>query len=168
MMQAAMEDNSAVPGMIVAIQTFGSSDIHWHPHLHCLVTNGAFTPDGTFHAMEILSPSVIREIFQSPIEAFEDRHKVFRMLLKEGLITEERMRMILSWRHSGFHIHNEGKVVANDSDGRGRLARYIIRPPVSLERLTYDREGQQVFYKAKSETYTCQPLDFLAYACPES
>jgi len=158
MMQAAMEDNTAVPGMIVAIQTFGSSDIHWHPHLHCLVTNGAFTPDGTFHAMEILSPSVIMEIFQ---------HKVFRMLLKEGLITEERVRMILSWRHTGFHIHNEGKVVANDTEGRGHLARYIIRPPVSLERLTYDREGQQVFYKAKSETYTYQPLDFLAYACPE-
>ena len=87
-MQAAMEDNTAVPGMIAAIQTFGSSDIHWHPHLHCLVTNGVFTTDGTFHAMEILSPSVIMEIFQ---------HKVFRMLLKEGLITEERVRMILSW-----------------------------------------------------------------------
>ena len=82
------EDNTAVPGMIAAIQTFGSSDIHWHPHLHCLVTNGVFTTDGTFHAMEILSPSVIMEIFQ---------HKVFRMLLKEGLITEERVRMILSW-----------------------------------------------------------------------
>jgi len=129
-------DNAAVPGMIAAIQTFGS-DIDWHPHLHCLVTNGAFTPDGTFHAMEILSPSVIMEIFQ---------HKVFRMLLKEGLITEERVRLILSWRHTGFHIHNEGKVVANDTEGRERLARYIIRPPVSLERLAYDREGQQVFY----------------------
>jgi hypothetical protein len=46
--------------------------------LHCWVTNGAFTPDGTFHAMEILSPSVIMEIFQ---------HKVFKMLLKRGLIT---------------------------------------------------------------------------------
>ena len=137
-MQAAMEDNSAVPGMIVAIQNFGSSDIHWHPHLHCLVTNGAFTPDGTFHAMEILSPSVIREIFQSPIEAFEDRHKVFRMLLKEGLMTEERVRLILSWRHfslrsmqalPGFHIHNEGKVVANDTEGRERLRRYICYVP---------------------------------------
>src|SRR3972149_5158125 len=42
MMQAVMEDNTVTPGMIVAIQTFGSSDIHWHPHLHCLVTNGCF------------------------------------------------------------------------------------------------------------------------------
>jgi hypothetical protein len=33
MMQAIIVDNSVTPGMIVAIQTFGSSDIHWHPHL---------------------------------------------------------------------------------------------------------------------------------------
>ena len=63
----------------------------------------------------------------------------------------------------GFHIHNEGKVVANDTEGRERLARYIIRPPVSLERLAYDREGQQVFYQGKDQTSTYDPLDFLAY-----
>src|SRR3989304_9184377 len=33
MMQAATEDNTVAPGMIVAIQTFGSSNIHWQPHL---------------------------------------------------------------------------------------------------------------------------------------
>ena len=76
--------------------------------------------------MEILLPSAIIEVFQ---------HKVFRMLHKEGLITEERVRLILSWRHTGFHVHNEGRVVANDMEGRERLARYLIRPPVSLERL---------------------------------
>src|SRR3989338_7138459 len=80
--------------------------------------------------------------------------------------------MILSWRHfslrsmqalPGFHVHNEGRVVANDMEGRERLARYLIRPPVSLERLTYDRKNQQVFYQGKTQTYTYQPLDFLAY-----
>ena len=154
MMQAIIVDNSVTPGMIVAIQTFGSSDIHWHPHLHCLVTNGCFDKDGPFHPMDILLPSAIIEVFQ---------HKVFRMLLKEGLITEERVKMILSWRHTGFHVHNEGRVVANDMEGRERLAKYLIRPPVSLERLTYDRKNQQVFYQGKTQTYTYQPLDFLAY-----
>ncbi len=163
MMQAAIEDNTVVPGMIAAIQTFGSGDIHWHPHLHCLVTNGAFSPDGVFHATDILPPSIVQEVFQ---------HKVFRMLLREGLITEDRVRMILSWRHfslrsmqalPGFHVHNEGRVVVNDTEGRERLARYLVRPPVSLERLTYDRENQQVLYQGKAQTYTYQPLDFLAY-----
>ena len=64
MMQAALEDKTVIPGMIAAIQTFGSSDIH---------------------------------------------------------------------------------------------------PPVSLERLMYDRENQQVFYQGKDQTSAYAPLDFLAY-----
>ncbi|HAS16678.1 MAG TPA: hypothetical protein DCR39_01975 [Nitrospiraceae bacterium] len=53
----------------------------------------------------------------------------------------------------------KGKVVANDTEGRERLARYIIRPPVSLERLMYDRKNQQVFYQGKDQTSAYHPLD---------
>ena len=35
---------SAVPGMVGAIQKFGQL-IHWHPHIHALVTEGVFLPD---------------------------------------------------------------------------------------------------------------------------
>ena len=31
-----------------------------------------------------------------------------------------------------------------------------------MERLTYDRENQQVSYQGKAETHTYQPLDFMA------
>lgn len=68
-MQTVTEDKTLAPGMIIAIQTFASRDIHWHPHLHCLVTNGAFRPDGTFHAMDILPPQVVQEIFQHNLPA---------------------------------------------------------------------------------------------------
>ena len=36
-----------VPGMIGAIQTFEQL-LHWNPHIHSLVTCGAFTPEGEF------------------------------------------------------------------------------------------------------------------------
>ena len=36
-----------VPGMVGAIQTFGDL-IHFHPHIHALVSEGVFLPDGTF------------------------------------------------------------------------------------------------------------------------
>ena len=36
-----------VPGMIAAIQTFGQL-LHWNPHIHSLISCGAFTPDGDF------------------------------------------------------------------------------------------------------------------------
>ena len=35
------------PGMVGAIQTFGDL-IHWHPHIHALVSEGVFLPEGTF------------------------------------------------------------------------------------------------------------------------
>ncbi len=36
-----------VPGMIAAIPTHGEL-LHWHPHIHMLITCGAFTPEGEF------------------------------------------------------------------------------------------------------------------------
>jgi hypothetical protein len=41
---------SAVPGMVGAIQTFGQL-IHAHPHIHALVTEGVFLPDGRFQPL---------------------------------------------------------------------------------------------------------------------
>ena len=39
--------DDVVPGMVAAIQTFGEL-LHWHPHVHVLLTCGAFTPEGEF------------------------------------------------------------------------------------------------------------------------
>ena len=39
--------DNVVPGVVAGIQTFGELT-HWHPHIHALVTEGAFAPDGTF------------------------------------------------------------------------------------------------------------------------
>ena len=39
--------DDVVPGMVAAIQTHGEL-LHWHPHIHTLVTCGAFTPEGEF------------------------------------------------------------------------------------------------------------------------
>jgi hypothetical protein len=39
------ERERALPGIIMAVQTFGAG-LRAHPHFHCLVTDGAFFPDG--------------------------------------------------------------------------------------------------------------------------
>ena len=33
-----------------------------------------------------------------------DRHKVFKMLLSKGKITQDLVNMLMSWRHSGFNV----------------------------------------------------------------
>ncbi len=39
-----------VPGAVISIQTFGDL-VNFHPHLHCLVTDGCFMPNGWFHVL---------------------------------------------------------------------------------------------------------------------
>jgi hypothetical protein len=43
---------AAVPGLIVCVQTFGSV-AHLHPHLHVLMSDGAFRRDGGFVALPV-------------------------------------------------------------------------------------------------------------------
>ena len=40
-------DDTAVPGMVATVQTFGDL-IHWHPHVHAIMSEGVFRKDGTF------------------------------------------------------------------------------------------------------------------------
>jgi hypothetical protein len=45
---------------------------------------------------------------------------------------------MLAWRHGGFSAHNEVRVPAEDAEGPKKLARCMLRAPMSLEKMTYD------------------------------
>jgi hypothetical protein len=49
------------------------------------------------------------------------RHKVMRFLKDEGLLSEERAELLLSWRRSGFSVHNSVTASAADQGGLERL-----------------------------------------------
>ena len=81
------------PGAIVCIQTFGSL-LDFHPHLHILVSWGLFHGNGCFHPLHAVpSADSLSRLF---------RHKVLRMLLKQGAIDQDIVDNMLSWRHIGF------------------------------------------------------------------
>jgi hypothetical protein len=75
---------------------------------------------------------------------------------------------MLTWPHSGFHVHTAVWVPVDDRAFATRLARYCARHPVALERLTDDRAAKAVTYRSdKSDgptagTETVDPLEFLA------
>jgi len=79
--------------------------------------------------------------------------------------------LLLSWRHSGFSVHNRVRVEPEDQSAVERLARYIMRPPISLERMRWDGVGE-VRYRRKGghedpalnrdPVDTFDPLEFLA------
>jgi hypothetical protein len=46
--QTTLNQKKAMPGVVVSIQTFGDL-VNFHPHLHCLVTDGCFMANGWFY-----------------------------------------------------------------------------------------------------------------------
>jgi hypothetical protein len=94
-----------------------------------------------------------------------------RLLQDEGLLSEERSELLLSWRHTGFSVHNRVRVEPEDQPAVERLARYIMRPPISLERMAWDGVGE-VRYRRKGghedpalhldPVETFDPSEFLA------
>ena len=85
------------------------------------------------------------------------RHKVLGLLRRQGLLSEERIGLLLSWRRSGFSVHN--RVFAHPGDGRDfeALVRYMMRSPISLSRLRFIPGGKQVVYRRKGGHDTAEP-----------
>lgn len=83
-------------------------------------------------------------------------------------MTEERIELLLSWRHSGFSAHNAAGIAAGDTASIERLARYLLRSPVALERMRRDPNTGEVHYQAKADSglgpreHTFERNDFLA------
>ena len=55
---------------------------------------------------------------------------------------------MLAWRHSGFSVHNGVRVRAGDAEGRKKLAQYMLRAPLSLEKMTYLPGTGMVMYRS--------------------
>ncbi len=61
---------------------------------------------------------------------------------------DRRLRFPDEFRHSrhgafldGFSLHAGVRIHGNDRDGRDRLCRYLLRPPLSLQRLSQGEEA---------------------------
>ena len=75
-----------------------------------------------------------------------------------------------NWHHSGFHVYCGDAISQFDSQGIERLAEYVVRAPISQERMVYIAPQQskdalaKVVYKGKHDgiTETFTALDWLA------
>jgi Putative transposase/Transposase zinc-binding domain len=145
-------------GIVACLQTHGSR-ANWHPHLHLLVTDGGFRPDGTFVTWPLHDTARLTEAF---------RRAVLRLFVRLELFDEGQAAGMLTWPHSGFHVHTAVWVSADDRTFATRLARYCARNPIALDRLTYDRAAKVVSYRSDKSvgptagTETVDPLAFLA------
>ena len=103
MMTAAIQEPDARPGMVAVIQTFGAS-LKWNPHIHAIVTRGVFLDDASWQPVPYVDTHKAELLF---------RHKLLRLLRNKDLITQERIDLLLSWKNSGFGVHNHTTVYPN-------------------------------------------------------
>lgn len=116
-------------GAVVCIQTF-AENLRWNPHAHVLLLSGMVNQAGHFLPLVHWDLPLLSEIF---------RREVFGLLRHKGLLSDERLALLRSWQHSGFHVHIGEPVhpQANQPALEG-LARYMVRAPVRHAQLLLD------------------------------
>jgi hypothetical protein len=84
----------------------------------------------------------------------------------EGLLSQERIELLSSWRRSGFSVHN--RVFVHPGDGREfeALVRYMMRPPVSPSQLHFTPGSHEVPFSCRTRSFcpSCEKKHALLWA----
>jgi len=139
------------PGLVAVIQTFGDR-INLHPHLHLLVTEGGVDEAGVFHRVPRIEDSRLVEVFSREVLAF---------LIGQEFLSREWAERILSWRHTGFNVHS--RVRAKTKPEAERVGKYMIRPVLSLEKLSFLEPGGKVSYRYGRDGVEQETMDYLEF-----
>jgi hypothetical protein len=86
-----------------------------------------------FHKIPRIDDSRLAELFG---------REVLADLVRKQLLGPEWADRLLSWRHTGFNVHS--RVRAKTKTEAERVGKYMIRPLLSLERLSLDEREAQV------------------------
>ena len=86
------------------------------------------------------------------------------MLVRRHRLAEKTRQRLLSWEHSGFSVWVEAPILPEEVSSRLRLARYLVKAPVSLERLECNEGACTVVCTCskRDERRTLTALDFMA------
>ena len=139
------------PGIIAVIQSFGSK-INLHPHLYFLLTEGGEDKEGRFHKLSNFNDSLLTEFFS---------REVFSLLLRKQLINLSLVQKVLRWRHTGFNVHS--RVRTKTRQEAERVGRYMIRPLLSLKKLSFDEREGKVSYQYGNLRAEEERMDYLEF-----
>ncbi len=141
----------AVPAVVVCLATHGNL-LGQHPHIHALVSEGCFSPDGTFHPVRPVPADVLSELARSTILSW---------LVAKGRIDDALAQKIARWRHhGGFSVHNAVLVSAEEITGGPNtdpaderpaepLIRYLGRGPYAESKARLSDDQTTFIYTAK-------------------
>jgi hypothetical protein len=150
---------------VTAIQRFGGAP-NLNLHFHTLVADGVFdlrgsglarfvsTPGPSPRELDALLERIVRRVV-ALLEKEEHGVELDELAQLQAAEVEQRARHPEPFeqsRHSafldGFSLHAGVRLHARDREGRLRLCRYLLRPPLALERLS-PGEGDGLLYRMK-------------------
>jgi len=86
---------------------------------------------------------------------------IIKRSLREELISDALVEKIMGWRHSGFSVHSQ--VRAKTREGAEGVGKYMIRPLLSLERLSLDELEGKVCYRYGEKPEEVERMDYLEF-----
>jgi hypothetical protein len=107
---------------------------------------------GVFHQSLRIDDSRLAALFA---------REVLSMLVGRELLSSEWAERILSWRHTGFNVHS--LVRAKTKIEAERMGKYMLRPLLSLERLSLHEKQGQVYYRYGKGAAEVEQMDYLEF-----
>ena len=127
-------------GMVAFTATAGDL-LNINPHVHAIAPRGGWDSEGVWVPVSYIDNDAAERLF---------RAKVLSVLTGEGLLSSERARVLMTWNHnSGFSVDDSVRFEPEDRKSMEKVARYLLRPPLSLERMNYSDGDDQVVYRRK-------------------
>ena len=85
--------------------------------MHILVSDGCFHKNGLFSASPAIDANALEQIF---------RHKVLKMLLAKGKITQDMIALLDKWRHTGFNVFSGPRITLDKALDQAAAKGWII------------------------------------------
>ena len=145
-----------VPGFICVLHTFGRP-LEWNPHIHCLISEGGFSDDGSWRTVKHFNYTLLRKSFQTALlNQLESRLGPFFKKTKAHIYHKGK---------NGFYVYAKPNLSDTDTVIK-YISRYLGRPVIALKRIDfYDGELVTFHYNRHEDNAyvqkTLPALDFM-------
>jgi len=108
---------------VISYQSFGEF-ARFHPHWHVLALEGGFTNYDRFVYLPIGADEGMLRVWQATMLA---------LFLQKKLIDQTRVNILKGWKHSGFSIESETRLLSTAD--REALGQYVVRGATCAEKI---------------------------------
>lgn len=144
-----------VPGFICVLHTFGRP-LEWNPHIHCLITEGGFSDDGSWRTVKHFNYTCLRKSFQTALLNELEQHI--------GPSFKKTKSYIYQKDKNGFYVYAKPSLCDTDTVIK-YISRYLGRPVIALKRIdSYDGQTVTFHYnRHEDDVYVQKSLPVLDF-----